>query len=106
MSFPIVVLAFFRAKPEHLAELRAALAELIRATRLEPGCLRYDLQVSADDPTSFVLIEEWAAPVSLEAHLAQPHTRTALAKMSDWLAEKVQVSRWKVIELDQLTAAR
>jgi quinol monooxygenase YgiN len=106
MSFPIVVLAYFRAKPEHLAELRAALAELIRATRLEPGCLRYDLHVAADDPTSFVMIEQWATRAALEAHLAQPHTRTALAKVPAWLADEVRISQWTALELDQLAAAR
>ncbi len=106
MSSPLVVLAFFRAKPEHLAELRAALADLIRATRREPGCLRYDLHVAADDPTSFVLIEEWATPASLEAHMAQPHTQAALAKVPAWLAEEVRLSQWTALELDQLAAAR
>lgn len=106
MSSPLVVLAFFRAKPEHLAELCAALADLIRATRREPGCLRYDLHVAADDPTSFVMIEQWATPAALEFHMAQPHTQAAFAKMSDWLAEKVQVSRWTVCELHQLTSAQ
>ncbi len=106
MSSPLVVLAFFRARPEHLAELRAALADLIRATRREPGCLRYDLHVAADDPTSFVLIEQWATQAALEAHLAQPHTRTALATVPAWLAEEVRLSQWTALQLDQLAAAR
>ncbi len=106
MSSPLVVLAYFRARPEHLAELRAALADLIRATRREPGCLRYDLHIAADDPTSFVLIEEWATQAALEAHMAQPHTQTALAKVPAWLAEQVRLSRWTPLGLDQLAAAR
>lgn len=106
MTSPIVVLAHFRVKPEFLDELKLALVALIRATRREPGCLQYNLHVAADDPTAFVLIEQWASPVSLEAHLAQPHTQTALKNLSGWLAEPVRISRWTMLELDQLAAVR
>ncbi|MGQ9898464.1 MAG: putative quinol monooxygenase [Acidobacteriota bacterium] len=106
MTSPIVVLAHFRAKSEYVAKLRALLTDLIRATRREPGCLQYDLHVATDDPTAFVLIEQWASPAALEAHLAQPHTQKALRTASEWLAEPVQVSRWTTVELDQLTPGR
>ncbi|MFQ3581386.1 MAG: putative quinol monooxygenase [Chloracidobacterium sp.] len=99
MSVPVTVLAHFRAKPEHLADVQTALAELIAATRQEAGCLSYVLHVAQDDPTAFVMIERWASPEALKAHFAQPHTQAALARIPPWLAEDVRISRWTEVEL-------
>ncbi len=95
MSSEITILAHFRAKPETLAALDAALGALVTATRQEPGCLAYDLHVALDDPCRFVLVERWRDAAALEAHFAQPHTQTALAQVPQWLAEGVVISRWR-----------
>ncbi len=45
-------LAFFRARRGQSEALGAALAALVELTRLEAGCLNYDLHRSVDDAAS------------------------------------------------------
>jgi quinol monooxygenase YgiN len=45
-------LAFFRARRGQSEALGAALAALVEPTRLEAGCLNYDLHRSVDDTMS------------------------------------------------------
>ena len=45
-------LAFFRARHGQSEALGAALASLVGPTRLETGCLNYDLHRSVDDAES------------------------------------------------------
>lgn len=52
-----VVIVNMRVEPDRLDDFRAALAENAEATRREPGCLRFDVLQSTDDPCAFVLHE-------------------------------------------------
>ncbi|OYT69701.1 MAG: antibiotic biosynthesis monooxygenase [Chloracidobacterium sp. CP2_5A] len=104
VSFEITILAHFRAKPEALPALSAALDALIAATRQEPGCIAYDLHVACDDPCHFVLVERWRDAAALEAHFAQPHTQAAMAQTPPWLAEGVTLSRWRPVAPSQITS--
>src|SRR5438132_66632 len=51
-------LAFFRARRGQSEAVGAALAALVEPTRLEAGCLNYDLHRSVDDA------DVWRAPLS------------------------------------------
>ena len=53
--------------------LRAELEKLVAPTRLEEGCLQYDLHVDNDNPGFFVFYENWTSEALLQAHLAAPH---------------------------------
>ncbi|MFJ4963562.1 putative quinol monooxygenase [Streptomyces sp. NPDC088729] len=70
----IVVIARWTLDPEHRDTVRAALAELIDASRAEPGCLGYQ---SYDDHGAIVLIERYAGPDALQAHRDSDHFRRA-----------------------------
>ncbi|HEY2882564.1 MAG TPA: putative quinol monooxygenase [Pirellulales bacterium] len=49
------------------------LAEQARLSRQEPGCKRFEVYQSKNDPTRFLLSERWESQAALDAH------RTALA---------------------------
>ncbi|MEA2638698.1 MAG: hypothetical protein QOF51_92 [Chloroflexota bacterium] len=71
MSF--VVLAHWRARPgeeEHVAEV---LEELMPASRAEPSCLFYQPHRVLDDPTLFIIYEEYTDRAGLDAHRDSPH---------------------------------
>jgi len=58
------------SKGERFLEVFAACRA---ATLLEPGCRRYALYRSQEEPTSFVLLEQWASPRALLDHFATDH---------------------------------
>lgn len=71
----IFLLAHLRARPGTHPELMAAAKAMIAATRSEPGCILYDLNVSVTDPQSLIFVEQWESRDALTAHFAMPHMK-------------------------------
>lgn len=69
MADPLHVIARIRAAPDTVEELIASMRIMVGEVRQEPGCLRYDLTRSEDDPTVLVFVEEWATRADWEAHM-------------------------------------
>lgn len=61
--------------PEHLDDFLAAIRANAHATlREEPGCLRFDVHRSAEDPHRFLLYEIYRDRAAFEVeHRAAPH---------------------------------
>ena len=59
--------------PEDRADAAATLALLAAESRREPGCITYIPHQSQDDPSSFLIYEQYRDPQALEAHRASPH---------------------------------
>ena len=49
-------------------QVRTLLGEALRASRTEPGCLRFDVYQSETEPRRFTLVEHWASDAALDAH--------------------------------------
>ena len=75
---PLVVVALVRARSETAAELLPMLESMLSPTRAEPGCQRYDLYRSIDDPSVFFFYEVWASESDHRRHLGKPHVRRFL----------------------------
>ena len=55
--------------------LRDLLAEAMRSSRAEPGCLRFDVYHSTAEPRRITLVEHWADQAAVDAHrLAAAYT--------------------------------
>ncbi|MFM7184789.1 MAG: putative quinol monooxygenase [Planctomycetota bacterium] len=55
--------------------LRGLLAQAMRSSRAEPGCLRFDVYQSTAEPRRFTLVEHWADQAAVDAHrLAAAYT--------------------------------
>lgn len=51
------------------------LAEAMRSSRAELGCLRFDVYHSTAEPRRFTLVEHWADQAAVDAHrLAEAYT--------------------------------
>jgi quinol monooxygenase YgiN len=56
-------------------KIRTHLAEAMRKSRTEPGCLRFDVYHSQAEPRRFVLVEHWESQESLDRHrVAEAYT--------------------------------
>ncbi|BDA87092.1 antibiotic biosynthesis monooxygenase [Aureimonas sp. SA4125] len=69
----IYLIATLKIRPGSQAAVVAAATPCIHATRLEPGCLRYDLLASVLDPETLVFVEQWETREALAKHFTMPH---------------------------------
>ncbi len=60
---------------QRVSEVRSLLAEQARLSRQEPGCARFEVYHSKEDPRTFLLHEWWESEEALDAHRkAQAYT--------------------------------
>ncbi|GAA1477449.1 putative quinol monooxygenase [Nocardioides aestuarii] len=85
------VVATIPVKPEAVDDLRAALHDLVAATREEQGCLSYDLYESAAAPGTFVTVERWTGQDALDGHMQTPHIAAALAAAEGKLSGEIAI---------------
>jgi len=93
MSEQVDVIAHIHAKPGQEDAVRAVLKSYVGPTRLEDGCLRYDLFVDVTDPTKFTFVEEWTSMAALEKHGQSAHIAGGRARMVDLVAEVAWVQK-------------
>jgi quinol monooxygenase YgiN len=88
------VIARIKARPNKVNDLLLALSSLVEPTRKESGCLSYDLFQNNEDPTDFILIEEWQSNTALESHFATKHFKDALVKLPNLIAAEPDIRRY------------
>ena len=93
----VTVVATFQARPGREADLRAALIGLVGPTRLEAGCLNYDLHQSPDDPAKFMFHENWTSNALLDAHLQSDHIKALLPRVDQLCVAFPEITRWERI---------
>lgn len=72
----LYVIATLTIQPGSLDKVVAAARPCIEATRKEPGCISYDLNMDVTDNTRLVFVERWKDRAALEAHFNAPHVQT------------------------------
>jgi quinol monooxygenase YgiN len=65
--------------------------KMVRATRTEAGCLRYDLYRAGTDPPTFHLFETYVDGAALEAHRATQHYVEYRQTVPELLSEPIGV---------------
>lgn len=84
----IYVIATLKVKPGAADALREPAAECIARTRLEHGCISYELFQSLGDPDRLVFVEQWETREDLTAHSKQPHLAVWRAASAAHLVER------------------
>jgi quinol monooxygenase YgiN len=69
----IIVQGSARVDPAHVAELQAAAATMMAATRKETGCLHYSLAIEDAAAGVLSISERWTDAAALKAHFTEPH---------------------------------
>lgn len=92
MSEKVVVFATVVAKPGFVDQVLSVLQSLVEPSRMEEGCLNYDLHGDVENSNVFVFHETWLSPAHLDAHSKTPHYVEATSKFED-LVESVVVRR-------------
>jgi len=97
MSDGVRVVVKIVAKKEAIADIESIVLVLAEKSRKESGCIAYDVLQDLEDPTVFVLIEEWASVSALDAHNRTPHFHEAVTKSAPLLAKPLEVGRYAAI---------
>ncbi len=96
----IYLLAHLTARPNDHAEILADAKIMIAATRTEPGCILYDLNVSITDPCSMIFVEAWESREALTSHFETPHMAVWREKSGPYFVErKIEVIHPAKVEL-------
>lgn len=85
------VVAEITAKPGCEERVRGELQKMTAATRLEAGCVQYDLHESTVEPGQFWFYENWTTPEALDAHSRSAHIQAFRAIAPDLLAKPTRV---------------
>jgi quinol monooxygenase YgiN len=93
----VTVVATLKAKPGMEDTVRGAVEAVIAPTRAEPGCINYDLHQSNDNPSLFMLYENWTSKKDLDEHLAMPYLKDLIAKCDDMLSDPVDIALFTMI---------
>ena len=83
--------------------MRAIAAEQAARSRLEPGCLRFDVLESIDHPGRFVLVEEYAGDSGRTAHLESAHFRDLVLGRAAPLLARREIDTCQPVEIDEAT---
>jgi quinol monooxygenase YgiN len=93
----VTVVATFEARPGQEVKLRAALLGLVGPTRLEAGCINYDLHESSEHAGKFLFYENWTSKSALDTHLQSPHIKALLPQVDDLCVAFPEIKLWKRI---------
>jgi len=91
------VVAHITAKPESIDATRELLMTLILPTRLEEGCITYQLFQNEADPTDFTFIEEWTSDEDLNAHLQSEHLKYVSKQGAELFAAPPDIRRYTLV---------
>lgn len=97
MSERIRVVARVAARAGKEDEMRTILRALVSATRLEAGCIRYELWEEQDREGGFVFVEEWESATHLDAHLSGANLSEASAGIAGLTESPPDIRRYRVV---------
>ena len=81
----ISIFVTIKIKPEFKDRFTAAsLGDGQGSVRDEPGCFRFDILQSDEDPNRFHLYEVYQDAAALDAHREAPHYKKWRATVGDW----------------------
>ncbi len=78
---PFALVVSFQVAAGKEKDLEAACASCIAATKKEPGCIAYELNLDTDHPDTYVMFEKFKSVAALEAHIKEKHTDTLLKSL-------------------------
>ena len=80
-TLPVYIIATLTVSENEEPYLLSALRELVCATKMECGCMEYNLYRDALEEGFFVIHEVWRSQADLDAHMCASHFRTFISRM-------------------------
>ncbi|MGH1412327.1 MAG: putative quinol monooxygenase [Pelagimonas sp.] len=83
----LTIVANITAKPEQIDLVKTELLKLIDITRLEQGCVTYDLHQDNQDPAHFMFYENWESRELWQTHMNALHLAVYMKATDGAVAE-------------------
>ncbi|MHB0946801.1 MAG: putative quinol monooxygenase [Sedimentisphaerales bacterium] len=94
----VTIVCLIKAKQATKNQVKKELSNLTNMTRLEAGCMNYDLHISAADDSLFIIYENWRNQATLDNHMSQQYLKDFLAKESELLERPVDGKICRIIK--------
>ncbi len=88
----IMVTAKIRAKIGEMDNIIAKSQDLIGSSRLDPGCINYNLYASTEDDNLLLMVEQWENIEVLQSHIQTEHFKAFGDAIEDILAGEMDIS--------------
>lgn len=85
----LTVIATIKAKAGKEEQMQQDLMGLVAPSRTELGCITFDLLIDNQDPSIFILYENWESQSDLDAHYQQPYVQRVFEAYKETLAEPI-----------------
>jgi len=98
----LVVAAECRILPDHWQDFEDSIIDIVESVRSEPGCLRYDITTSIEEPGLFIILEEWESRDHLNAHLETVHINEHNKKTAEWAKAPIKLSIYENVSVQRI----
>ncbi|CAA6676815.1 MULTISPECIES: putative quinol monooxygenase [unclassified Lentimonas] len=83
----LTIIANITAKPDRVGFVKTELEKLIAPTRLEEGCIDYNLHQDNKNPTHFLFFENWESRELWQVHMGNQPLQDFIAATEGALEE-------------------
>lgn len=87
----ITINVFLQVKPEKRTEYLTFIAELVKASQQDEGCLLYNHFENVDQPNQFIIVENWQDTSAVEKHNETTHLKKFLNDASFYLEKEAVI---------------
>jgi quinol monooxygenase YgiN len=94
----VIVVFLLHPRAGHGELVLEELRSVLKLSRLEAGCLLFDVYRLADDPAQLFLHEVWKSRDALEAHASNLHTSRFRTAVNSYLERPIE--RFEVLEVE------
>ncbi|HJO12679.1 MAG TPA: putative quinol monooxygenase [Gammaproteobacteria bacterium] len=84
-----MVQSTFYLIPETRTDLLELMRDMVKQSRKEAGCLKYEYFEGISNPNHLVLVQEWKSADCLQNHYQSRHMEEFLSQLSDFLKAPV-----------------
>ncbi|MFD1951554.1 putative quinol monooxygenase [Sphingomonas arantia] len=99
MPEQLTLIAKLTAKPETADDIGEGLSALLVQTRSEEGSIDYHFHRDNDDPTVWIIYENWRSRADLDAHFEQPYTKAFMDRFPELLRKGVELNYCTMVSL-------
>ena len=86
-----MVTAKITAKSGKKSNIIAKAEDLVKSSRLESGCISYNLYASIEEENVLLMLEQWENPEVLQSHMQTDHFKAFNTAVKDNLAGEVDI---------------